>query len=251
MAKLTFTVKSTRLRLETEGMLPEMIAKELAKFAKQDVRKRQLAGLVAPRFTRYVNGREGLPEEAVTVPGNIVYVFSNWLLIIEVALAELKSRAPRRSGDFENSFLVIVNGKLVTDYRWIAPDAEVIITNAQPYVRKINLGKGSKFAGVPMLFSYAQKAVLNRFKNEHKESMISAQVKYLSLPSGLHPLVPYILKGHQRLTPRPIAQNRKSSNFRALQDAGLPTHGFTASRRKDREAGQPLSYPALILNMVN
>src|SRR4051812_26651390 len=124
------------LRVATAGVEPAAINAMLARYAKEEL-ARALAEGASPIYDRYVNGRRGAVEESVQAPGPIVYVFTNWPLIINTALEELRKRAPRKSGRFASSFIVLANQNLVTDYRAIPADAEVIITNTQPYVRRI------------------------------------------------------------------------------------------------------------------
>lgn len=243
----TFQSFAREIKLATEALSREAMSAELARFAKQEVSRLISSGEAPAHYTRYVNGREGLPEEAVEAPGPILYVFSNWKLVIEAALEALISASPRQSGNFRKSFIVIVGGKLVTDFDSIPPEAEVIITNAQPYVRKIQVaGGGSRFGSAasgssarlpPRLFDAGRRAVTSRFGS----SFVQAEVRFLDIGNGIHPLIPYILKGQQRVIA--AKENRMSLAFREGR--------ATLSRRKDLEAGERLTYPSLILNMVD
>ncbi len=191
---------------------------------------------VAQKLTRIaVNGAEGVAEESVKPPGPIVYVFLNWRLIIEHALEALVRNSPHKTGAFQRAFVVISGGRIVTDYDAIGPNDEVIITNSLPYVRKIQVG-AMKMSVPPRLFEKGRAAVFSRFGRQ----MLAAEVTFLNMPSGIHADIPYILKGHQRV--RAAARSQFSSAFREGRT--------TLARRKDLEAGQPLTYPALILNMV-
>ena len=224
------------ITLASDGLNQEAMSRELARFAKVEVRRVVNEGAASPIYQTWVNGVEGLPEERVQAPGPIVYVFINWRAIIEHPLAALVRNSPHKTGAFQKSFVVIAGGRLVTDFDAIATDDEVIITNSRPYVRKIQVGAMMKMSVPPRLFEKGRRALVNRFGRQ----MVAAEVTFLNMPSGLHPEIPYLLKGKQRV--RLAANSARSSAFRA----GRPT----LARRKDLEAGQPLTYPALILKMV-
>ncbi|MFC3206117.1 hypothetical protein [Aquamicrobium soli] len=200
------------LRLATEGLAPEAINDALAKFARKELRRAISEGIASEQYDRYVNGVKGAVEESVEAPGPIIYEFVNWPLVIKTALEELQRRAPRKSGRFAASFIVVAGGHIASDYRSIPADAEVIVTNAQPYVRKAEVG----LLGIrPRRLFDGTKRVLNaRFKDA-----FAAETRFLTIGAGVHPLIPYILKHSQ-------------------------------GGRKDRQAGMPLTYPSIIINAV-
>lgn len=184
-----FDAFDRELRLATAELAPDSIARELAKFARAELAKAISAG--APEtYERFVNGRAGAAEESVIAPGPIVYVFSNWKLVIDTALAELRKRSPRRTGRYASSFLVIVGGRTVaTDFSRIRADAEVVIFNAQPYTRKVEVG--AMRMDVPeQHFGAAASALKRRFG-----SAFRFERQFVNVPAGIHPLVPYRLKG--------------------------------------------------------
>jgi hypothetical protein len=183
--------------------------RELAAFAKRSVADVISSGQAPARYERFVNGREGAAEESVVLPGPIVYLFSNWKQAILTALEELKKRAPRRSGRYSDSFVVLVNQQVITDYDSIPADGEVVILNARPYTRKMETGANGTGA---RHFDLARSAFNRRFSG-----VFNAQMTFLNVPSGVVAGAPYILKR-------------------------------SAGRRKDRAAGQPINYPALLIN---
>jgi hypothetical protein len=201
------------LRLALEGQEPEAQRRELAAFARTSVAELIASGQASPDYERFVNGRAGALEETVELPGPIVYVFTNWTLAIETALAELQKRVPRKSGRYARSFIVVVGGSEITDYDEIPPKAEVVILNFQPYTRKMEVGENGE-AG-DRHFDLARGAFNRRFSGAFR-----ASVQFLNVTSGLRPDMPYILKRGGR------------------------------SRRKDRQSGQAISYPALILSAI-
>jgi hypothetical protein len=200
------------LRVATAGMEPEEINKAVASFARKELQRVIGEGIASPDYERYVNGVRGAPEESYKAPGAIVYEFTNWPLVIRAALDELQRRSPHKSGRFAGSFIVIVGERIVTDFRSIPADAEVIITNAQPYVRKAEAG----LLGVPRrrIFDGTKRFLARRFAG-----VLRFETRFLDIASGLHPLIPYRLK-------------------------------YSQGGRKDRQAGMPISYPAIIINSV-
>lgn len=202
------------LRLATAGLSQEAISKELARFAREELAKAIKSGAGSPVYDLYVNGRPATTEDVVDAPGPILYEFSWWRVIVRFALDWLEKNSPRRSGRFASSFIVFVDGRPVTSFDNIPASAEVMITNAQPYVRKVQVG--AMTMSVPArIFDRARTAVSRKFGSQ----AFRYEVRFLSLGSGVHPLIPYILRHNQ-------------------------------GRRKDRRAGMPITYPALVMSMV-
>jgi hypothetical protein len=199
------------LRLATKGLRPEEIKKALAAFAKQELRRVIASGQASPTYDRYVNGVKGAIEESVRAPGPILYEFINWPLVIRAALEELRNRSPRRSGRYAAGFVVLANGVLARDYSKIPAEATVTIFNVRPYTRRLETGKNR--AKGKRHFESSKQAVARRFREG-----FSFQVRYLKIPSGIHPEVPYRLKGGQG--------------------------------RKGSLAGDTISYPSLVINLV-
>jgi len=200
------------LKVATVGLEPEAINKAVAAFAKQEVRRVIAEGIASPQYDRYVNGVPDALEETYTAPGAIVYEFVNWPLVINAVIAEMQKRAPRRSGRFASSFIVIAGGHVVTDFTTISGGQEVIVINAQPYVRKAEGGR----LGIPRrrLFDGTKNVMARRFSGAFK-----FETRWLNISGGVHPLIPYILKR-------------------------------SALGRKDRQAGQPITYPAIVVNAL-
>jgi len=174
------------LRLATAGLEPAAISAALAKYARAELARAIAAG-ASPQFDRYVNGVAGLSEEAVVAPGSILYVFSNWPLVINAALTELVKRSPRRSGKYAGSFMVVVGGRIVvTEFSKLRPDAEVIIFNPLPFTRKAEVGANGSGR---RHFDASKNALNARFGGAFKIEM-----KFVEVPGGISPLAPYHLK---------------------------------------------------------
>jgi len=220
------------LKLATVGMEPRAIAAHLAAFAKSELAKVIASGAARSPYQTIVNGRVGAAEETVVPPGPIVYQFNGgnlWPVVIGFALDYLKQRSPKDSGDYQNSFVVIANGRVrsgsyagvhrrallggqVTPTTDIPQSAKVIITNTRPYTRKIEMG-AMRMSVPPGLFKDAESAVQGEFSEA-----VSVRTQFLRLHSGIAPGLPYLLKG--------------------------------SARRKDSRAGQPLTYPSLVLSLL-
>jgi hypothetical protein len=210
-ASVGFQFIEREFRVATEGLELPALNAALAQFAKEEL-ARALGEGASQNYETFVNGQRGRAETSVIAPGPIVYVFTNWPLIISTAIEELRKRSPRRSGRFMNSFIVLANQQLTTDYAQIPPNAEVIVTNRQPYVRKIETG-ANKSLGERM-FALTRNALNRRFKDA-----FTFETKFLDIQSGVAPGVPWILKR-------------------------------SAGGRRDRQAGMPISYPSIVINAL-
>lgn len=200
------------LKLATAGLEPQEINRTLAAFAKQELRRVISSGQASTNYERYVNGVQGAPEESVIAPGPIVYQFVNWPIVIREALDDLRKRVPRKSGRYASGFLVLANQRPVAEYKSIPALAEVVIINVRPYTRRLET-KGAGWR-VARYFNPVKNMINRRYRD-----VFAAEVKFLNAQSALHPDVPYILKR-------------------------------SAGKRKDRQAGMPITYPAIIINAV-
>ncbi len=104
------------LQLATEGLSGDAINAALAAFARQQLAEVITTGQAPAQYERYVNGVAGATEDSVRAPGPILYVFTNWPAIIREAIAELRKRAPVKSGAYAEGFVVLANMQRVADY---------------------------------------------------------------------------------------------------------------------------------------
>jgi hypothetical protein len=206
---------------ETSG--PEMAAK-LAAFAKASLADAIASGRGSRNYVRTVNGSTDAPEESVRPPGPIVYRFS-WLdEAIVFALEFLRDRSPvgpAEMGHYRDMHQVLIGGTLIGDSSSpeslrdavIPLGSEVVISNAMPYARKIEVG-AMNMTVAPHVYEDARKAVNRRYSQ-----LLRADVRFISRSDG------YVLK-------TPSKRNRR--------------------RRDERSRGggaESLTYPALILNL--
>ncbi len=226
------------VRFTGDGVGAEFASDQLALFARQQLAEVQASGQGSEVYDLYVNNRPAASEFEVEMAGSIVYVFSWFEDVIRAALAALIKASPRKSGRFASSFVVIVNGRIVDAATPIGSATEVIITNVQPYSRKVQVG-AMQMSVPPQLFNRAGQALRRQFKGRG----LVVQTKFVNLAPGIHPLVPYILKG---------GYARARSNWLGRASSGRLQHGERKLyRRKDLERGQALTYPALVLNVGN
>ena len=204
------------IQLATAGIAPHAINAELAKFAKQELAAVLASGQGSPIYDRYVNGVLDAPESSVKAPGPILYDFRWWRDIVPFALKTLVDRSPERSGRYKKSWFAMVNGVVVTDYDAIQANATVILTNNQPYSRKIEVGF-MNMRVPPGVVEDSRKKVMSRFGN-----MVTAKTAMITLPGG------YVLKGVFKRGIREFSRKKL---------------------RRDTMAGALMTYPSLILQM--
>ena len=230
--------------LATVGLTDEAISHEVALFAKTSLAELIGTGEASSNYTRFVNGQQGAPEESFNVrsnasPGPILYEFAWWQELITDALAELVKRSPKRSGRYARSFIVLANQVPVTNYQTIDGAAEVIIFNAQPYTRKIEVG-AMTMTVPPHHFDAANASLRRKYGTTGSFSIMT---RFLSIGSGIDARVPYILKGEYA--------GRYNAQRSAIKAGAKVSSARRLARRKDRDAGQPITYPALVINMVH
>jgi len=172
------------LKVATAGMSPEAISKLLAQTAHEALEEAIASGDASPVYRRFVNGREGVPEEAVVPPGPIVYRFEYQTQIATFALAWARDNSPVESGRYRDSWFILVDDE-VMDPEDVPPAATMLITNDAPYHRKIELGRGGHFSVPPGIVERLQQAIIGEFGN-----IVQATVRYdVELAGG------YVLKG--------------------------------------------------------
>lgn len=204
------------IKLATAGLAPQNIAKELAKLARSELSKALSSGEASPDYERFVNGRRGVIEDDVIPPGPILYVFTWWTDIITYAIQYLIDRSPERSGRYKRSWIVLANGRPVSNPKDIPAGAEVTITNDQPYHRKIDVGH-MRMSVERYIIDDARMAVNRIFGN-----LVSTRRAVVTLPNS------YVLKGYFRRGFRKFARTKI---------------------RRDTAAGQRMMYPALVMNL--
>lgn len=138
-------INRTVLLAIREGEPPEERARYLAAAARENLREaqeinRRATGSVPPHET-YVDGRLGAKEESVKPDGVIIYEFEIVDEMYTWIRTQLVEHAPKRSGRFSESFVILADGVAIDDDARVPVDAdEVVFLNTQPYARKIERG---------------------------------------------------------------------------------------------------------------
>jgi hypothetical protein len=164
------------------------LAAQLAEFAREVLEEAQAAGEFPDLYLRAVNGRRNLPEDAVRVPGPIVYT-ADWVRHAAAFAVRLwRTAAPVRRGRYRDSVFVLANGREV-EPQAIPFGAEVFVVSDVPYARKIHVGaKGfEENRGIA-------EAVAGFVRAEYKQ-LVETQVRFLNLQGGARGYeVPWILR---------------------------------------------------------
>lgn len=167
-----------------QALSPAAQSQRLAEIAKQELAAQIAAGRASKSYRRFVDGREGVPEESVAPAphGRIIYRFNHLGVIGMFALTFLKHRSPPASGQparpahgkpgtYRDSFWVGVNGRAMPAAQFnpdlAPPGAELVIYNASAYSRKVDvqlIGAQPLHFAVPAgLFDDAVKAIKARY----------------------------------------------------------------------------------------
>ncbi len=169
------------LRVATSGLSSAAIAAELARVAHEALDEAIDGGDASEHYQRFVNGKEGAPEESVIPPGPIVYVFDYQAEIAAFALDWARENSPVESGAYRDAWFAMVDGQQV-DAEEIPDGAQVTITNDRPYARKIEVGS-IKVRIPPGIVERMRSAVIAEFG-----PIVSAEISFIQLEGG------YILK---------------------------------------------------------
>ena len=121
---------------------PEAKAEFIA-FAKKNLADAIFAGEASSKYTKIVNRTRGADESSTVMPNPIAYEFDYLRDAAIYALKFLSARYPEtgppEGGHYRDSHFAMQGGKFV-EPTTIKPGMEVVITNDQPYSRKIQLG---------------------------------------------------------------------------------------------------------------
>ncbi|UMM63096.1 hypothetical protein [Aristophania vespae] len=214
----SFSMIARQIKTQVDATLsPAILSAHLASRALSELNAVIKSGEAPDYYDKFVDGRKGVPESSVKPDGIIVYRF-NWLApCLEYGLNYVKKRSPVDSGTFQDSWLAIVNGSICPpdSFKDIPLDAEVMITNFQPYARKIEVGAMKTISASKGILTSTRSALRRRFRN------LEITRAFITIPPGLIEGVPYVLKK------RKTVRNRKTKQITQVQ--------------------QTMTYPALII----
>ena len=199
----------------------------LAGAARAQLAELMADGSASPVFTRWVDGVEGAPEDAVRPDGTILYEFQYLGEVVTFALDYCRTHSPVDSGAYRDAWFAQIGGVMIDPTAGrIPPDAEVLVTNDQPYHRKIDVG-AMRMTVPPHIIEQCRQAVLGRWGTQ-----VWAGVRFVQLPGG------YVLRGQARPS---------------IYKVDIPRRGIVAGQRRpirsDLRAGQAMTYPALALRL--
>ncbi|MCE0743332.1 hypothetical protein LWC05_05430 [Acetobacter sicerae] len=195
--------------LVQQNMTEAALAANLAEAAIRLRAEAISSGNAPDSWIRYVDGVRDRPENAVRPDGTILYHFNYLPEATIFAIQQALQKSPVKTGQYRRAWLVVVNGRIWSgDLGRIPPGSEVMVLNPEPYSRKLDTGAiRSSAKGI---IEAVRRTVNRRFPT------LTAQRKFMNIPAGMIPGAPWILKRSQ-------------------------------SRSRDRQAGQPVTYPALVI----
>lgn len=164
-----------QLMVASAGLSPEQINIKLAAFAKDSLASAISDGEASGRYVRSVNGVIDAAEESVQAPGPIIYQFLYLEEATRFALEFAKARSPKSSGAYQSAWFALVNGQQWDEVSPIALDAEVIVTNDEPYARKIEVGSMT-MSVPPHITEDASQAIRREYSGS-----VSAKVSFVDL----------------------------------------------------------------------
>jgi hypothetical protein len=187
------------------------------------------AGRASPRYRKFVNGVENADPTTIRLDGTgtIAYLFASLNEAAGYALTYAINHSPEKSGRYRASWFLLVNGQPFTgaDLRDIPLGAEVVLSNFQPYHRKIDVG-GMRMSVAPQIVEQTRQAVLRRYPS------ITAERKFITIPGG------YVLQRHGVRSG--LHYDKKRKTYARL-------HPPQVSGEADRRAGQVMTYPSLVM----
>ncbi len=200
------------INLNLKRFDPEVARQKHIEIAKKGLNAFLANQKTKPSYRIIVDESLAASENQVKPFGIITYVFLRMSQVGIFAIQTARDLSPVQSGRYRKSWMILIDGKLVSET--LVPDdvKEIILVNNQPYARKIQV-RGARIVGVPPgIVEKIKQLVLRQFRNS-----IVASVGYIELRNA------YVLK-------KDYIQIRRSGR-----------------RRLHTKAGSELTYPALIM----
>lgn len=145
----------------------EATLKAHAELAKREHARIMKTDPVPQRFTRLVDGREGLREEQVKMGGRIEYRYSRLEGVVQAAMELLFDLSPVLSGEYRMGHTLYINGVASADLSAWDGQGEVVIINSLPYSRKIEIGKMKmRVSETDHVYQQAEFLLRQRFGNQ-------------------------------------------------------------------------------------
>lgn len=219
-----------------KNMGTEEAQARVAQFARQSVQELIDKKRAAPTYHRFVDNVADAPEEKVKLNGgSIVYLFSHLYQAVIFALEYAVQRSPEKSGAYRRGWVVFVD-----DLPWDRPfeeipnGSQITLTNREPYHRKIDVG-GQITSVPPGIVEDTRQALRQRFPNLQVDRSF---VVIRGVADQFGDPVPYVLK----------RGGIDSGLSFSRQEGWSRRHRPRSTRRIDRQAGQTLTYPAVVFS---
>lgn len=211
MARSAF---ETTIHLQLEKFGPEAARKIHIARAQRGLAEFMARQETKPSYTIEVDGRPASSETQVKPFGVIVYRFSRLREVVVFALAEARRLSPVKSGRYRDAWFVMMNDAQVALDAIPENARQILLTNDQPYSRKINVGApGFEKYASPGIVEKVRQLILRKYR-----TLVDVNVEFVTLKGG-HSL--------------------KSDQFRRRNGKRA------GSARKDARRGSSLTYPAL------
>jgi hypothetical protein len=175
----TLTVAANGIGQDARQLLHHTARAERESVLRQ---QRQRAG-IAPTDVVIADARRGAPVEAAE--RQVIIEYGYLREVAQETLRALVARAPKRSGTYARSFVILVGGAEVDTLEAIGHGtAEIVILNTSPYARRLEVGR--RRDGSPFVISVKPRIVeeiaitaRSRFGN-----MAKLEFSYFDLASG-------------------------------------------------------------------
>ncbi len=206
----------------------EVINLNLARFTPENARlylidraKTGIAEFLArqqapPSYTLEVDGHPASSEDEVQPWGKITYRFSRMREACAFAMDEARRLSPVASGRYRDRWFFLYNNTRI-GLEAIPRSGKIILTNDEPYARKINVGaRGFERYVPPGIVEKVKQSVQRRYG-----AVVALNLEYITLSGG------YILqKGQYRI--------HKGRRYGTV--------------RPDMKPQTPITYPALVIS---
>jgi hypothetical protein len=182
-------------------------APEQAKALHIEIARRVLGKFLAgqsekPVVAIEVDGHAAASENQVQPFGIIAYRFLRLPAVGRFTIATAREISPVDSGRYKKSWFLLADGAEVSETAVPANTRELVLSNDQPYARKIHV-RGARLQGVPPgIVERVRQLVLRRFGGQ-----VDANIRFITLRGG------YQLKGKRG---RPRKRQSRALTYPAL-----------------------------------
>jgi len=165
------------IRLQLDKYGPEAARLKHIEIARQGLSKFLSGQSARPDVTIEVDGHAAASEDQVKPFGVITYRFLRMREIAAFAIDYAKSISPVESGRYRASWFALLGGREIA-VDAIPSNGSVIITDDQPYARKVHVGARGfeKYAGI---VEKVRQQVLRKYGK-----IVTADIQFITLEGG-------------------------------------------------------------------